>query len=151
MSKFLGLREEHMDLFGTLSNGTYTSGHTFISSETGEVAGNVIQKMADQVALWKAKVMVVASAPSGTTFTLKIKGAKDLTAQGALNNPVTLVTIAGLSAVLTQNGVLANEKIGKMIFDSVIPEGYGYYQVTLTPSQAATGCKVEGWIEPEFN
>lgn len=145
MSKFLGLREEHMDLFGTLSNGTYTSDHTFISSETGEVAGNVIQRMATEIAHWKAKLMVVKGAPSGTTFTLKVKASHALTAAGALDTPVTLVTVAGLPATLKN----ANE--GNMVYDNVLPNGYEFYQVTLTPSQAATGCKVEGWIEPEFN
>ena len=147
MSKFLGLREEHMDIFGTLSSGVYTSGKAFTSADSYGTAipGNILQRMADDVALWRAKLLItVAFASAGSaTLTVTVKGAHALSS-GALSSPTTLYTSSAIP--------VANLTAGKWLLDMILPSGYEYYQVELTPGTAAfTAGTVQGHVEPVFN
>lgn len=147
MSKYLGLREEHMDLFGTLSSGVYTPGKAFTATDSYGTAikGNIIQRTADDVALWRAKLAITtAFASSGSaTLTVTIKGAHALSS-GELSSPTTLYTSSAIA--------VANLTKGKWLLDMVLPSGYEFYQVELTPGTAAfTAGTVQGFVEPEFN
>jgi len=147
MSKFLGLREEHMDLYGTVSAGTsYTSGKAFTATDSYGTAikGNIIQLMADDVAIWRAKLLITTTfASSGSaTMTIALKASNALSS-GDLSSPVTLYTKSGIA--------LSALTAGTWLLDHVI-KGYKYCQVEITPGTAAfTAGTVKGWVEPEFN
>jgi len=135
------LREEHRDLYGNLSSGTYTRDKAVTSSA---VASNILE-YGDKIALWKCEVEVTEDfdgTSSGVTF--KVECAKALSS-GALSSDVD---------VYTQTVAKANLKVGKM-FDIILPEGYKYVQVTATPdttsSTAMTAGKVAGNVYPLFN
>lgn len=147
MSRFLGLREEHMDLFGTLSGGVYTPGKSFTSDDSygTAIAGNILHRMADAVARWRAKLLITEDfASSGSaTLTLKIKAGHAVSGESITN----AVEVYSSSAI-----PLSSLKAGAWLLDMVLPSGYEYYQVTLTPGTAAfTAGTVQGDVEPEFN
>ena len=149
MSKYLGLREEHMDLFSTLVAGTsYTPGKAFTSADSygTEIKGNVISRTADDIALWRAKLLITeAFASSGSaTLTVKIYGAKELNANGTLKDPTTVYASSAIA--------LASLVADAWLLDMVLPSGFFHYQVSLTPGTAAfTAGAVQGFVEPEFN
>ena len=148
MSKFLGLREEHMDIYGTVSAGvSYTPGKAFTSADSygTEIKGNVISRTADDVALWRAKLVITKDfASSGSaTLTVKVYGSRELSS-GSLDNPDTLYASSAIA--------LSDLKKGVWLLDMVLPSGYHHYQVGLTPGVAAfTAGEVQGFVEPEFN
>lgn len=150
MSKYLGLREEHMDIFGTLVAGTsYTPGKAFTATDSygTEIKGNILQRTADDVALWRAKLAITTDfASSGAaTLTVKVYGAKKLNDAGtALDSPATLYQSSAIA--------LSALKKGAWLLDMVLPSGYNIYQIGLTPGTAAfTAGTVQGFVEPEFN
>ena len=147
MSKYLGLREEHMDLYGTLADGVYTSGKAFTSGDSYGTAipGNIIQRTADDVALWRAKLLITTDfASSGSaTATVKIKAGHAVSG-GSITNAVEVYSSSAIA--------LSSLKAGNWLLDMVLPSGYEFYQVTITPGTAAfTAGTVKGWVEPEFN
>ena len=148
MSKYLGLREEHMDIYGTLVAGTsYTPGKAFTATDSygTEIKGNVISRTADDVALWRAKLAITKDfASSGSaTLTVKVYGSKELSS-GSLSSPDTLYTSSAIA--------LSALKKGAWLLDMVLPSGYNHYQVGLTPGAAAfTAGEVQGHVVPEFN
>ena len=146
MSKFLGLREEHMDLYGTLSSGVYTPGKAFTATDSYGTAikGNIIQLMADDVALWRLKLLItVAFASSGSaTMAIAVKAANALSS-GDLSSPDTVYSKSGIA--------LTDLTAGTWLLDMIL-KGYKYCQVEITPGTAAfTAGTVQGWAEPEFN
>lgn len=150
MAKHLGLREEHMDLYGTVSAGSsYTPGKAFTATDSygTEIKGNIIQRTADDVALWRAKLLITtAFASSGSaTLTVKVYGAKKLNSAGtALDTPATLYSSSAIA--------VASLTAGSWLLDMVLPSGYSFYQIGLTPGTAAfTAGTVQGFVEPEFN
>lgn len=148
MSKFLGLREEHMDLFGTVSAGSsYTSGKAFTATDSygSYIAGNIIQRTADDIALWRAKLLITtAFASSGSAkLQVKIEGAHALSG-GSLSSAVKLYESSEIA--------LSDLTAGAWLLDMILPSGYEFYQVSLKPVTAAmTAGTVKGWVEPEFN
>lgn len=135
------LHEEHMDLFGTVTSGVYTYDKAVTSSA---VTSNVIH-IDKTIPNWDAFLLCNQDfAGTSTKVTITVSASNALSS-GALDSAVTVYTKEILTASL-KKGIL--DKI-------VLPKGYEYFTVTVTPdttsSAAFTGGKVCGYVVPEFN
>lgn len=135
------LREEHMDLFGTLANGVYSSEKAVAGAV---VTGNVLE-IGTKIPLFDVEVWCTEDfAGTSENITLTIKGSNTLSA-GALATPVTIRSKV-ISAADLKKGLL---------FKDVLSNNYQYVQVTVTPdtasSHAFSAGKVAGYVVPEFN
>lgn len=145
------LREEHKDLFGSLSSGVYNDGVTAVTNAA--VTGPVIPLVNDdavdgpaivlhRLRMWINEAFVTADS---ATLDIEVKCANALSS-GALSSPVTVYSKTGIAA----SALLAD---AKPYVDIIIPTGYKYVQAKLTPASTKSFSKgkVSGYIEPEFN
>lgn len=135
------LREEHMDLFGSVN----TTDHTYSvdASIAAAITGNIV-RIDPKIPHWDAKIFVTESA-TGTAdkINLVVKASNEIASNGAaLVNDVTLSnTVINTAAIVA----------GKLLYDGVLPKGYKYFQFNSANNGAFTAGKIAGICFPEFN
>jgi len=135
------LREEHMDLFGSVNATAKT--YSADASINAAVTGKVIT-IDPTIPNWDAKVYVTeAAAGAGDKINLVLQASNEIAANGAaLVNAVTISNVAFVTANLTK---------GKVLYRDVLPKGYKHFQFTSTNNGAFTNGKITGNVVPEFN
>ena len=137
----MALREEHMDVFGSVNATSKT--YSAVASIGATVAGNVIT-IDPTIPNWDAHVyMTEAATGTGDKINLVLQGSNEIASNGAaLVNAVTLLNGAFLTASLTK---------GKDLYKDVLPKGYKHFQFTSTNNGAFTAGKITGIVVSEFN
>jgi len=134
------LREEHMDLFGSVNATSKT--YSADASIGAVVTGKVIT-IDPTIPNWDAKVFVTETAVgAGDKINLALQASNEIANNGALVNAVTISNVAFATASITK---------GKVLYKDVLPKGYAHFQFTSTNNGAFTSGKITGNVVPEFN